>query len=321
MEPTPPTTRWNALRRRAAVYAAALAFAAGGLTALATPAHADTATLTSANATISISPTSAPPGALVTITVAFTNPYTDPSTFLAELFSTGSGGPFAPGTCTTDQGSAPELCSANGLDSADPNHPHPIVSWGTFGGTRIPAQSAGAVTINTTVRADAQPGAYGFDPYGETYGDAHGYVPEYFSPDSATFTVTAPPTTDLGVALTATPVPRLLNGRIDYTLTITNNGPATATTGTVKAPLPAPMGATSPDCTVASGAVTCTVTNLAPAASVTRHFSAPVGLLSLGTTYKVTATRTASSPADTNAANDSASRSCTALTSLIINCS
>lgn len=129
-----------------------------------------------------------------------------------------------------------------------------------------------------------------------------------------------PEEADLGVQLGATPVPNLVNGRIDYTLTLTNNGPDALAAGTVEAPLPAPMTATSPDCTVAAGKVTCTTGPLAPGASVTRHFTAPVAALSLGTTYTVTATRTTSSPTDPNPANDTATRKCTALTSLIINC-
>ena len=58
---------------------------------------------------------------------------------------------------------------------------------------------------------------------------------------------------------------------------------------------------------------------LASGATVTRTFSADAGLLTLGSLV-ATAQRTASSPTDPNAANDRASRTCTALTSLIVRC-
>ncbi|MGC5399221.1 hypothetical protein ACPXCP_26200 [Streptomyces sp. DT20] len=129
----------------------------------------------------------------------------------------------------------------------------------------------------------------------------------------------AAPEADLAVALTATHAPGLLGGRIDYTLTLTNNGPDTLTSATVTATLP-PGTATSPDCAITPGTATCTATALASGASTTRHVSVPVALLSLGTPYTVTATRTTSAPTDPHPANDTATRTCTALTSLIINC-
>jgi hypothetical protein len=46
----------------------------------------------------------------------------------------------------------------------------------------------------------------------------------------------------------------------------------------------------------------------------------PVGLLTLGLPYSLTATRAVSSPTDPVAANDHATRTCTVVTSLIISC-
>lgn len=126
---------------------------------------------------------------------------------------------------------------------------------------------------------------------------------------------------DLSVALAATGVPGLLGGRIDYTVTVTDHGPSALVSGTVTATLPAPMTASSSDCTSSGGHVSCAIGALAGGASLTRHFSAPVGLLTLGVPYAVTATRTASSPVDLVPGNDSATRNCTVLTSLIISCS
>jgi uncharacterized repeat protein (TIGR01451 family) len=125
---------------------------------------------------------------------------------------------------------------------------------------------------------------------------------------------------DVSVALTADPQPGLLGARIDYTVTVTNHGPSTLTSATVRADLPVPMAASSSDCATASGTVTCTVSNLASGASAGKHFSVPVSLLTVGLPYTVTASRTASTPVDLNAANDRASRTCTVVTSLIITC-
>ncbi|MFJ8254113.1 cell surface protein [Streptomyces sp. NPDC094466] len=126
-----------------------------------------------------------------------------------------------------------------------------------------------------------------------------------------------PPTADLGLSLDAAPRPGV-NGRIDYTVTATNNGPSSLTTATVTVDVPA--GATSNGCQIDGTKATCTVTSLNPGASTTRQISVPVSALSLGTPYTVTATRTASTPTDTDAANDTAARTCTATTPLLINC-
>ncbi|MFD0567108.1 hypothetical protein ACFQ2M_38000 [Kitasatospora saccharophila] len=134
----------------------------------------------------------------------------------------------------------------------------------------------------------------------------------------------AEPKADLAVTLDAAAVPALLGGRIDYTLTVTDTSTTTASTGaTVTVALtPGTLtpATTAPGCTAAPGRLTCTLTGLAPGASARRTFSLPVALLSLGTAYRATATRTAATPADPGPGNDSASRSCTALTALIITC-
>ncbi|MEY9871045.1 YVTN family beta-propeller protein [Streptacidiphilus sp. MAP12-33] len=126
---------------------------------------------------------------------------------------------------------------------------------------------------------------------------------------------------DVGVTLAATPHPALLGGSIVYTVTVTDHGPSALASATVTAQLPAPMAAPSPDCTVTGRNVSCGVGSLAAGASTTRQFTVPVGLLTLGLPYTVTVARTASGPVDLNPANDTASRSCTVLTSLLISCS
>ncbi|MCZ4124821.1 YVTN family beta-propeller repeat protein [Streptomyces sp. H39-S7] len=126
---------------------------------------------------------------------------------------------------------------------------------------------------------------------------------------------------DVSVSLAAGPAPGLLGGKINYTVTITNHGPSPVTSAAVTAVLPTPMTATSSDCGVSPAHISCTVATLAANASTTRHFTVPVGLLTLGLPYGVTATRTASAPVDLNPANNSSTRTCTVITSLIITCS
>jgi uncharacterized repeat protein (TIGR01451 family) len=130
-----------------------------------------------------------------------------------------------------------------------------------------------------------------------------------------------PAVADLSIALAAQGVPGILSGHIEYAITVTNNGPAALVSGTVTATLPTPMTATSSDCAVTGGRVVCTLGALASGASLTDRFDVPIGLLTVNHDYVVTATRTASSPADPNPANDSASRTCSILTSLIVHCS
>lgn len=125
---------------------------------------------------------------------------------------------------------------------------------------------------------------------------------------------------DLAVALTASGVPGLLSGHITYTVTITDKGPSALTSATVTATLPAPMTATGSACTASGEHVTCALGTLASGTSTTRTFTVSVGLLTLGLPYTVRVARTAGTPVDTNPANDSATRTCTVVTSLIINC-
>lgn len=67
---------------------------------------------------------------------------------------------------------------------------------------------------------------------------------------------------------------------------------------------------------VASGADLDEVAQLVrePETTATKKFSLPVALLSLGTSYTATSTRTTSTPTDANTANDSATKTCTATT-------
>ncbi|WP_410594400.1 hypothetical protein [Amycolatopsis sp. lyj-23] len=140
--------------------------------------------------------------------------------------------------------------------------------------------------------------------------------------DGPVITIANPVTqADVKVALGATGHGGL-NARIDYTVTVTNSGPSAATGIRVVATYPAGLSfASGSGCTPVGGTrtVNCDVASLASGASATPKFSVNGGLLALGS-YTTTAVRTASSPADPNAANDSASKTCSALTGLIVTC-
>ncbi|WP_329028280.1 YncE family protein [Streptomyces sp. NBC_00690] len=125
-----------------------------------------------------------------------------------------------------------------------------------------------------------------------------------------------PPVADLSLALTAQPVPG--RGGIDYTLTATNNGPDRVNSAILDAQVP--NRTVGRDCGVTGQTATCKLRAIAPGESVSRHFRIPASSLSLGTPYTFTATRTTSTPADPNTANDTATLTCTATTPHIINC-
>jgi len=87
--------------------------------------------------------------------------------------------------------------------------------------------------------------------------------------NTATATTTVGLTADLAVAIVGTPDPIAPGGAETYTVTVTNNGPSTATSVTVTDTLPA--GATFVSaagagwlCTQAAGVVTCTLATLPP---------------------------------------------------------
>nr|WP_225955814.1 DUF11 domain-containing protein [Amycolatopsis lexingtonensis] len=126
---------------------------------------------------------------------------------------------------------------------------------------------------------------------------------------------------DVKVALAATGHGGL-NARIDYTVTVTNDGPSAATGIRVVATYASGLSYASGTGCAHVGttrSVNCDVASLASGASATAKFSVNGGLLALGS-YTTTAVRTASSPTDPNAANDSASKTCSALTGLIVTC-
>lgn len=136
--------------------------------------------------------------------------------------------------------------------------------------------------------------------------------------DPITLTVTAPPAADLGVALSAGSG----LGHINYDATVTNHGPGAASSATITTQLSSQaVSITSSTCTFSSTThqASCPIGTLANGASTHATFTANFGLLTIGP-VNATATRTASAPSDPNAANDSATANCSALTSLLISC-
>lgn len=126
---------------------------------------------------------------------------------------------------------------------------------------------------------------------------------------------------DVKVALAATGHGGL-NARIDYTLTVTNTGPSAASGIRVVATYASGLSyASSTGCAHvgATRTLNCDVASLASGASATAKFSVNGGLLALGS-YTTSVQRTASTPADPTSANDSASKTCSALTGLIVTC-
>jgi len=137
--------------------------------------------------------------------------------------------------------------------------------------------------------------------------------------DGPVITIPAPPNADVAVSLAATPRSGLA-ARVDYTLTVTNSGPATATGIRVVATNTRALrmsGATG--CTGGPNTLNCDVASLAPGGTATAKFTAEVGLLAIGS-FTTSVQRQQSSPDDSNPANDSASKTCSALTGLIVNC-
>jgi YVTN family beta-propeller protein len=127
---------------------------------------------------------------------------------------------------------------------------------------------------------------------------------------------------DLAVKLTANPAGLLVH-EVTFTATVTNKGPGSASGATVKFSYANGfVSPSAPGCTVNAGArtATCQFGALANGASASKSLRLTVGLLTISGSMPVTATRTASTPTDGNAANDSSTVTCSALTSILVSC-
>jgi hypothetical protein len=147
-------------------------------------------------------------------------------------------------------------------------------------------------------------------------GESYAYAPV----NGPVLTVTQP-LADLAVSVDASPR-GMRTSRIEYALTVRNTGPSAASGIRLTATYGQGLSyAGAADCARAgtTRTVNCDVASLAPGASTTVTFAARAGLLAVGP-LTTTVQRTQSTPADPNAANDNASRTCSALTGLLVLC-
>ncbi|CAM5643214.1 Tol-Pal system protein TolB [Streptomyces avidinii] len=134
----------------------------------------------------------------------------------------------------------------------------------------------------------------------------------------------APAQADTALTLTAAST-HLLSGSITYTAKVTNNGPAATTGTTVVVNVPATTAYISglpSGCTYNAPAkkVTCAIGAQANGTTATRSFHAVQGVLTIGIPLNATAAITASTPADPQPANNTATAGCTIVTGLLILC-
>ncbi|WP_203992755.1 DUF11 domain-containing protein [Sphaerisporangium rufum] len=172
--------------------------------------------------------------------------------------------------------------------------------------------ASATVTFTLAIAADAEPGERTFR--GELRGS--NYASEMVPGPVLTVVGQA----DAAVRLTAAPKLGLLIPKIEFTVRVTDNGPAALRDATVTTPLPGGLSATSADCATGGGTVTCHTGPVAVGGAVTRKFSVAVGLLSIGVPYTFTATRTASDPVDPVSGNDSSQVRCTVVSVVLVTC-
>lgn len=118
----------------------------------------------------------------------------------------------------------------------------------------------------------------------------------------------APSSADLSVDLTA--VTALLMPVVDYRVSVTNNGPQPLTSATVVVTLDPRSSITTAPCVFADATLTCSFGPLAPGATATLTNRVYFDVLYTEATLDATATRTASTPTDPHAGNDTDTARC-----------
>ncbi|GII87235.1 hypothetical protein Ssi03_52250 [Sphaerisporangium siamense] len=291
----------RSLRHPLAAVAAAVTMA---VTMAVAPLFATPALAGPPEVALSLSSAQVQAGDPVTVTVTVTNVhaftvlnaaarvFTTPAPLPSYATLTGCAGAAAPCTTVTDGGGTPIGFQA----------PVGALSGG----------ASATVAFTLSVAPDAAPGERTFQ--GELRGSNY-----------ASTIVTGPVLTvvaeaDAAVALTATPRLGLLVPKIDFKVRVTGNGPGAVRDATVTTTLPAGLTASPGDCAAGQGAVTCATGTVPAGSSVTRTFSVPLGLLTIGVPYTFTATRTASDPVDPVSANDSDQVRCTVVSVVLVTC-
>lgn len=169
------------------------------------------------------------------------------------------------------------------------------------------------VTWTLRLKDDVEPGEFTLQH--QFAGDNYAFGVE----DGPVVTIAAPAKADVKVALTGTPHFGVV-ARVDYVITVSNTGPASATGVRVTAnPGTGRTITSATGCTRSGATLTCAIGTLAPGASATAKFTSEGGVFAWGA-FTATAQRAASAPADPNVANDSVSKKCTAYTGLFVQC-
>ncbi|MET8825260.1 hypothetical protein ABZX40_35785 [Streptomyces sp. NPDC004610] len=284
------------MRRRVLSGLATLALAAGAALAVPQTAHAVSH--------VSVSSTTVAAGD--TLTIIFNG--------TADANTPGAGENFYAGSSTL--GPLPDFTT---IDSCTGNTA-PCTSVFGFG-QRVPLgdlAAGDAFSGTLTLRVNPGTPAGSFVLRYQLFGDKGGET----TLSGPTITVTdPPPPADLAIDVSAQPHLGILTPYLTYTLTANNTGPGVVISATVTATLPPGASATGlpSGCTTATQTVTCTYGAIPNGTSAAKSFRVPLHLLSLGH-ITVTATRTASTPADPNPANDTDSATCTVISILLATC-
>jgi hypothetical protein len=117
-----------------------------------------------------------------------------------------------------------------------------------------------------------------------------------------------PSSADVSVDLTA--VAGVIWPMVDYRVSVTNNGPQPLTSATVVVALDPRSGTTSSPCAFANATLTCSFGALAPGATAALTNRVYFDIFYTEATLDATATRTASTPTDPNAGNDTDTARC-----------
>lgn len=185
---------------------------------------------------------------------------------------------------------------------------------GTFRGPvgNLPSGESRTVLFTLRVKDTAPTGTFTFVHQftGENFEFSEGVGPD--------FTINS--TADLAVSLDASPR-GILTSRITYTVGVTNLGPSAATSVRIGGVYAAGLSwASGSGCVHTTGRnVQCDFAAIPSGGSATATFSVNAGLLAIGS-FTTSVSRVSSSPADPVSANDSAQRSCSALTGLLVRC-
>jgi uncharacterized repeat protein (TIGR01451 family) len=178
----------------------------------------------------------------------------------------------------------------------------------------LPAGESRTVEFTLRVKDGAQPVQFTLQ---------HQFVGDNFAfaiLDGPVITVTGGEA-DLAVSLDASPR-GVLTSTVTYTISVSNAGPADATGIRLVATYAAGLRFTgSASCTRVPDTrnVNCDIAALPAGATATASFSTAAGLLAIGP-FTTRVKREQSTPGDPNPANDSAARTCSALTGLLVRC-